>query len=201
MTLASQLRQHSPSASIAQGPIKCSHTGGDVWCCPEGALAPPAAAAGPASASPPPLPAAPVKCNAWDSRGRNPAMNVYVHLYPHGGATSNCDEAPPRCKLGILIQHALPKLAKRAGGYGQVALDWVTWLADRTTGAPVPSTVAPFGMPNPAHWMLLQELVGGGTGWDPTDMGQRLEGGGPSGGPPVGTRTAVPKLLFGLHRL
>lgn len=89
-------------------------------------------------------------------------MNVYVHLYPPGGASSAADEPPPRCKLGVLIQHALPRLAQRVGGYGQVALDWVTWVAEAgVNGAPVLGTVAPFGMPNPAHWLLLQELVRG----------------------------------------
>lgn len=110
------------------------------------------------------LAAPPIKCNAWDSKGRNPSMNVYVHLYPPGSASTSADEPPPRCKLGVLIQHALPRLAQRVGGYGQVALDWVTWVAEAgANGAPVLGTVAPFGMPNPAHWLLLQELVRGGA--------------------------------------
>ncbi|KAL4420391.1 hypothetical protein ABPG75_010047 [Micractinium tetrahymenae] len=149
--------------TAARGPIKCSHTGGDVWCLPDGGSGATAFAAGPAAiaaaagAGPAPPP---IKCNAWDSKGRNPAMNVYVHLCPPGGASSFTDEPPPRCKLGVLIQHALPRLAQRVGGYGQVALDWVTWIAEAgVNGAPVPGTVAPFGMPNPAHWLLLQELA------------------------------------------
>lgn len=136
-----------------------------MWCLPDGGSGAAALAASPAvmaagvgaGAAPPPI-----KCNAWDSKGRNPAMNVYVHLYPPGSAGGFADEPPPRCKLGVLIQHALPRLAQRVGGYGQVALDWVTWVAEAgVNGAPMPGTVAPFGMPNPAHWLLLQELVRG----------------------------------------
>jgi hypothetical protein len=156
-----------------QKEIRCSHTGGDAWTYVDPAAG---SAAGGSDASPP------LKCNAWDRKGRNPAMNVYVHLASGGGATvpardpgsggtgaSAATGCPPgeesesaRCKLGILVTHALPKLAARLGGYEQLCLDWVTWRCEEGGGgAPAPASVVPLPgrQQDEAHWWQLRQLV------------------------------------------
>ena len=167
---------------MLQGQLKCSHTGGDVW-----SFAPSAAAATAAATSADTAGEfEPCKCNTWDSKGRNPAMNVYVRLASGdsssasdviggSGADSGADsgseggeaEGAPRCKLGVLVRHALPQLAARLGGYGPLGLDWVTWSAEpgRTGGGtPCVASVAAFGTQQEAHWQLLQELVSSAGG-------------------------------------
>ncbi|KAL4860241.1 GABA transporter 1 [Chlorella vulgaris] len=166
-------------ASITGREIRCSHTGGDAWCYSA------AASNGSAAAD-----VGPQKCNAWDRKGRNPAMNIYVHLASDGStavvgssngapveaaegggaggggggeagarADADAEHASSRCKLGVLVQHALPRLAQRLGAYGQVGLDWVTWQAD-DRGAPLPDTVASLGLVrDEQHWLQLRQLA------------------------------------------
>lgn len=143
-----------------------SRTGGDAWSLggSDGATAATSAAS-----------AAVQTCNKWDAKGRNPALNVYVDIDAYRGSSSprpssgggggsssseaEDDEGPFRCKLGHLIQHCLPQLAARLGGYHQLALCWCTWLADEKSGQPVPSSIAAVGVQDPAHWRLLRQLV------------------------------------------
>ena len=159
---------------MLQGQLKCSHTGGDVW-----SFA--AAAAAAATSTDTAGEFEPCKCNTWDSKGRNPAMNVYVRLASDdsGSASAACGSGTdsgseggeaggaPRCKLGVLVRHALPQLAARLGGYGQLGLDWVTWSAEPGStggGTPCVASVAAFGTQQEAHWQLLQELVSSAGG-------------------------------------
>lgn len=151
--------------------LRVSRTGGDAWSCcvlggSDGAATPAAGAV--------------QTCNKWDAKGRNPALNVYVDIDAYRGSSSPSprgapsssggggggsssegedDEGPSRCKLGHLIQHCLPQLAARLGGYRQLALCWCTWLADEKSGQPVPSSIAAVGVQDPAHWRLLRQLV------------------------------------------
>lgn len=74
-------------------------------------------------------------------------------------ADADAEHASSRCKLGVLVQHALPRLAQRLGAYGQVGLDWVTWQTD-DRGAPLPDTVASLGsVQDEQHWLQLRQLV------------------------------------------
>lgn len=149
-----------PALSPLQGGIKHAKTGGDVWAVEEPGAA--AAAAGPRVPRQGPL-----KCNAWDASGRNPAMNVYVCLSGPGPASAGDDDGAPRCKLGVLVSHALPQLAARLGGFSALALDWVTWAADPKTGVPDAASVAGFGSQDGEHWRLLHELVSTARGRSP----------------------------------
>ena len=161
-----------PCAYLLQGQLKCSHTGGDVWSFAPAAAAASSAAAAAAAAGE----LEPCKCNTWDSKGRNPSMNVYVRLSSGDSSSSRATsasgtdsgseggdaEGAPRCKLGVLVRHALPQLAARLGGYGQLGLDWVTWSTEPgSTGGATPcvASVAAFGTRQEAHWRQLQELV------------------------------------------
>lgn len=166
-----------PALPPVQGEIKHSKTGGDVWAYEEAPAH--AAGGGGESRAPPaatlatsgsPLPAAQaIKCNAWDVKGRNPGMNVWVELA--SGCADSGDDGAPRCKLGVLVSHALPQLAARLGGFSALALDWVTWAADADSREPDVASVAAFGTQDAEHWRLLHELVRprahacAGVGW------------------------------------
>lgn len=167
---AAQALTHTRHA--LQDGVKCSHTGGDAWCFVTAESG--AAAAGDDSEEG--APTGPQKCNAWDRKGRNPAMNVYVHLGSStgdtdssgpggssgeggGGGEEAAEEGPVRCKLGVLVQHALPKLAGQVGGYAGLGLDWVTWTAEGSGGAPRIATVAGVGEQDDEHWGRLRQLV------------------------------------------